>query len=70
MVGALGLVMLFGFEVGDVLDYRSAAGESLTLLGSLAGAPAGLLFWLTFLAPDGYRKFVKRRSTFAESDGG
>lgn len=62
------LVMLFGFEVGEVVDYRSDAGSILSLVGSLAGAPAAVLFWLTFLAPNGYRNFVKRRSTIEGID--
>ena len=63
IASCLGLVMLFGFEVGEVLDYSSPVGASLSLLGSLAGAPAAVLFWLTFRAPDRYRKFVEKYST-------
>ncbi len=70
IAACLALIMLFGFEVGDVLDFRSEAGASLSLLGSLSGAPAGVLFWLTFLAPEGYRKFVQRRSSVGRVDSG
>jgi hypothetical protein len=69
VASCLGLVMLFGFEVGEVMDYSSPIGASLSLLGSLAGAPAAVLFWLTFRAPSTYRKFVEKYSAVDVIDG-
>lgn len=59
----LSLLMLTGMQMVRWFGFETTAGDIALTVGSLAGAPAAALFWLTFFPPQRYRAFVERYSS-------
>lgn len=62
IASALAVVMLTAFELGDFFGFQTAIGDVFMICASLVGAPAAVLYWVTFFAPERYRRLVVRRS--------
>ena len=62
VASVLAVIMLTAFETGDFFGFQTATGDVLMIAASLVGAPAAVLYWVTFFAPARYRQLVIRRS--------
>lgn len=67
VASGLGALMVATFQVGGAMGYGTASAAMLLTVGSGIGLPAALLFWLTFFAPQAYRRWIERYSNFAEA---
>jgi len=64
VASTLGFVMVASFQVSGAMGFNAGTASALMAAGAWIGAPAGLLFWLTFFAPPAYRRWVSRHSNF------
>ena len=62
VASCLALLVVAAFDVADILGFLTPAGDILETLGSLLGAPATVLVWLTFFPPAAYRRYITQRS--------
>ena len=69
VASGLGVLMVAAFQIGGVMGYGTLSASVWLTVGSFVGAPAALLFWLTFLAPQAYRRWVEQHSDFGVQHG-
>ncbi len=61
IASCLALLVVAAFDVADILGFRTPEGDLLETIGSLIGAPATALVWLTFFPPAAYRRYILGR---------
>jgi hypothetical protein len=64
VASSLGAFMVATFQIGGAMGYGAGIASTLLSVGAWVGSPAALLFWLTFFAPQAYRRWVERHSEF------
>lgn len=62
VASVLAVIMLTAFETGDFFGFQTTVGDVFMITASFVGAPAAVLYWVTFFAPARYRELVVRRS--------
>lgn len=62
IASCLALLVVAAFDLADVLGFRTPEGDILEMIGSLIGAPATALVWLTFFPPAAYRRYLLKHS--------